>query len=137
MTFVTRQGNPIPLDALGDLVAEAEASTGCGALHPRLTRHARRHGDALVEGSAARSPHRVHPRLDIVRGQPRHLRLNYVFREYLEGGQAMPLFGLAESVSGVAMGRSFAELQALYDRMVWVDSAAEAQAFMGDVQSMQ
>jgi len=73
---------------------------------------------------------------DIVRGQPRHLRLNYVFWEYLDGGQAVPLFGLAESVSGVAMGRSFAELQALYDRMVWVDSAVEAQAFMADVQAM-
>jgi hypothetical protein len=49
----------------------------------------------------------------------------------------VPLFGLAESVSGVATGRSFAELQMLYDRMVWVDSAAEAQAFMGDVQAMK
>jgi hypothetical protein len=71
---------------------------------------------------------------DIVRGQPRHLRLNYVFWEYLECGQAVPLFGLAESVSGVAMGRSFAELQALYDRMVWVDSAVEAQAFIDELQ---
>lgn len=74
---------------------------------------------------------------DIVRSQPRHLRLNYVFCEYLDGGQAVPLFGLAESVSGIAMGRSFAELQALYDRMVWVDSAAEAQALMVDVKAME
>jgi hypothetical protein len=72
---------------------------------------------------------------DIVRGQPRHLRLNYVFWEYLEGGHAVPLFGLAESVSGVTMDRSFAELQALYDRMVWVDSAAEAEGFLRELAS--
>jgi hypothetical protein len=35
------------------------------------------------------------------------------------------------------MGRSIAELQAFYDRLVWVDSAAEAQAFLGEVRSMQ
>jgi len=73
---------------------------------------------------------------DIVRGQPRHLRLDYVFWEYLEGGQAAPLFGLADSLSGVSMGRSFTDLQALYDRMVWVDSRAEAESFvrkMGEV----
>jgi hypothetical protein len=32
---------------------------------------------------------------------------------------------------------NFADLQELYDRMVWVDSAAETQAFMADVQAMQ
>jgi hypothetical protein len=94
-------------------------------------------GTVMLSWKEALRDHHTEFTRDIVRCQPRHLRLNYVFREYLEGGQAMPLFGLAESVSGVAMGRSFAELQALYDRMVWVDSAAEAQAFMGDVQSMQ
>jgi hypothetical protein len=75
---------------------------------------------------------------DIVRSQPRHLRLNYVFWEDLEGsGQAESLLGLAESVSGAALGRSIAELQALYDRLVWVDSAAEAEAFLGEVRSTQ
>jgi hypothetical protein len=39
--------------------------------------------------------------------------------------------------TALTMGRSFADLQALYDRMVWVDSTAEAQAFMADVQVMQ
>lgn len=75
---------------------------------------------------------------DIVRSQPRHLRLNYVFWKDLEGGgQAESLLGLAESVNGVALGRTIAELQALYDRLVWVDSAAEAEAFLGEVRSTQ
>jgi hypothetical protein len=81
--------------------------------------------------------HRTDFTRDIVRAQPRHLRLNYVFWEYLEGGQAVPLFGFADSVGEATMGRSFAELQALYDRMVWVDSAVEARAFLTDVQAMQ
>lgn len=72
-----------------------------------------------------------------MRGQPRHLRLNDVFWEYLEDGRAVPLFGLTDSVSGVTMGRSFADLQALYDRMVWIDSAAEVQAFIADVEAMR
>jgi hypothetical protein len=88
-----------------------------------------------VEGSLC--DHHTELTLDIVRSQSRHLRLNYVFWEDLEGGQAVSLLGLAESVSGVAMGRSIAELQAFYDRLVWVDSAAEAQAFLGEVRSMQ
>jgi hypothetical protein len=50
---------------------------------------------------------------DIVRSQPRHLRLDYVFWEYLEGGQAVPLFGFTDSVTEAAMGRSFAEPQVL------------------------
>jgi hypothetical protein len=31
----------------------------------------------------------------------------------------------------------FADLQEVYDDMVWVDSAAETQAFMADIQAMQ
>ncbi|WP_087670982.1 hypothetical protein [Caballeronia humi] len=42
--------------------------------------------------------------------------------EYPENGSAAPLFGLEDSVREVTMGRSFAELQALYDRMIWMDS---------------
>lgn len=67
---------------------------------------------------------------DIVRAQPRHLRLDYVFWEYHETGQAAPLFGLEDSVREVTMGRSFAELQGLYDRMVWIDSRVEAEHFV-------
>jgi hypothetical protein len=73
---------------------------------------------------------------DIVQAQPRHLRLDYVFWEYLESGTAAPLFGLEDNVREVTMGRSFPELQALYDRMVWVDSEVEATAFMADLQAM-
>jgi hypothetical protein len=67
---------------------------------------------------------------DIIRAQPRHLRLDYVFWEYLEGGSAAPLFGLEDSVREVTMGRSFAELQELYDRMIWIDSRVEAEHFV-------
>jgi hypothetical protein len=48
----------------------------------------------------------------------------------LEGGSAAPLFGLEDSVREVTMGRSFAELQELYDRMVWIDSRVEAEHFV-------
>jgi hypothetical protein len=67
---------------------------------------------------------------DIVRAQPRHLRLDYVFWEYHESGQAAPLFGLEDSVRELAMGRGFDELQALYDRMIWIDSRVEAEHFV-------
>ena len=30
---------------------------------------------------------------DRIRAQPRHLRLDYIFWEYLENGSAAPLFG--------------------------------------------
>ncbi|HDR8859226.1 TPA: hypothetical protein QDA74_003724 [Burkholderia territorii] len=66
---------------------------------------------------------------EIVRAQPRHLHLDYVFWEYLDNGVAAPLFGLEDSVKSVSLGRDFAELQALYDRMVWVDTRAEADDF--------
>jgi hypothetical protein len=70
---------------------------------------------------------------DLIRSQPRHLRLDYVFWEYLENGSAAPLFGLENSVSEVTMGRSFADLKALYDRMVWIDSKVEAECFVRDL----
>jgi hypothetical protein len=51
--------------------------------------------------------------------------LDYVFWEYLKSGSAAPLFGLEDSVRKETMGGSFAELRALYDRTVWIDSRAE------------
>ena len=69
----------------------------------------------------------------IIRAQPRHLRLDYVFWEYHENGQAAPLFGLEDSVSEVTLGRSFADLQALYDRMIWIDMQVEAVSFVRDL----
>ncbi|MBB3004685.1 MAG: hypothetical protein V4793_15930 [Paraburkholderia tropica] len=70
---------------------------------------------------------------DLIRIQPRHLRLDYVFWEYLENGSAAPLFCLEDSVSEVTMGRSFADLQALYDRMIWIDAELEADSFSRDL----
>jgi hypothetical protein len=40
-------------------------------------------------------------------------------------------------LAGVATARCIAELQALYERIVWVDTAGEPQAFSGEVRSMQ
>lgn len=73
---------------------------------------------------------------DLIRFRPRHLRLDYVFWEYLENGSAAPLFGLEDSVREATMGRSFAELQALYDRMVWIDSKAEAESFKQELRNV-
>lgn len=80
------------------------------------------------------NPHTAFTR-DIVRNQPRHLRLDYVFWEYVENGQAVPLFGLEQTVIEAACGGTFTDLQALYDRVVWVDSAAEAESFVRDIQA--
>ena len=95
-----------------------------------LDSHGTLEGTVMLSWKEALRDHHTEFTRDIVRLQPRHLRLNYVFWEYLDGGQAVPLFGLAESVSEVAMGRSFAELQVLYDRMVWIDSKVEAESFV-------
>jgi hypothetical protein len=70
---------------------------------------------------------------DIIRAQPRHLRLDYVFWEYHETGQACPLIGLEDDLKEVTMGRSFADLQALYDNMIWIDSRVEAEHFVRDL----
>ncbi|CAB3808256.1 hypothetical protein [Pararobbsia alpina] len=70
---------------------------------------------------------------DLILAQPRHLRLDYVFWEYHENGSAAPLFGLENSVSETTMGRSFAELQARYDRMAWVDLKLEGAGSGGTV----
>jgi hypothetical protein len=67
---------------------------------------------------------------DIVIAQPRHLRLDYVFWQYLETGQASPLFGLENDVREVTNGLDFRELQSLYDRMIWIDSKVEAEHFV-------
>jgi hypothetical protein len=90
------------------------------------------HTTILGWKEALRSPASEFAR-DIIRAQPRHLRLDYVFWEYLESGQAAPLFGLENSVSEVTLGRSFADLQALYDRMVWIDTRVEAVSFVRDL----
>lgn len=60
---------------------------------------------------------------DIIQAQPRHLRLDYVFWEYLEGGSAAPLFGLEDSVREVTMGRGFADCRR--SMTAWSGSTAE------------
>jgi hypothetical protein len=70
-----------------------------------------------------------------VRSKPPHLRFTLGFWEDLEGRHTVSLLDFEGG--GVATGRSIAELQALYDRIVWVDSAGKAQAFSGEVRSTQ
>ncbi|SAL88112.1 hypothetical protein AWB68_08660 [Caballeronia choica] len=59
--------------------------------------------------------------------------LDYVFWEYLKSGSAAPLFGLEDSVRKETMGGSFAELRALYDRTVWIDSRAEMKSLVREM----
>jgi hypothetical protein len=71
------------------------------------------------------------PRLasDILKSQPRHIRMECVFWEQLPSGLVTPLFQLEESLF-LASQLTWDELQARYDQMVWVDTDLEAQAFM-------
>jgi hypothetical protein len=59
--------------------------------------------------------------------------LDYVFWEYLKSGSAAPLFGLEDSVRKETMGQSFAELKALYDHTVWIDSRAEMKSLVREM----
>jgi hypothetical protein len=66
----------------------------------------------------------------IAQATPRHLKLNYLFWQFLPGGQAAPLFGFKELLSDAFDGHSFEELLANYRRMVWVDMEAELDDFL-------
>lgn len=67
---------------------------------------------------------------ELVSASPRHIKLKYVFWDYLSNGAAAPLFGLAESALEVSQGLNFGVLQSLYDNMVLVDTAADAENFL-------
>lgn len=69
---------------------------------------------------------------DLLDAQPRHIRLPYVFWESGENGSAMPLFALAE-VADEITGMAWHDLKLMYTDMVWVDSAADRDAFIDDV----
>jgi hypothetical protein len=71
---------------------------------------------------------------DILKSQPRHIRMECVFWEALGSGLVVPLFQLEESLF-LASQFTWDELQAGYDRMVWVDTDAEAAAFKRDLAS--
>lgn len=65
----------------------------------------------------------------IVMGQPRHLRLTYVFWEYLENACAAPLFDLEDTMMK-ACHRDFDTMLDLYSHMVMLDEDAEREDFI-------
>jgi hypothetical protein len=64
----------------------------------------------------------------MVRAMPRHLRLNYVFWEYLDTTTAAPIFGFTEELDAHS-GMDFTALLQLYRGMMWVDYEAEGEDF--------
>ena len=54
---------------------------------------------------------------------------------YVESRSSMSRYNPFSIKAG--MGRSFADLKALYDRMVWIDSKVEAECFVRDLNLMQ
>lgn len=69
---------------------------------------------------------------ELVKVQPRHIRLPYVFWDTLPNGAAAPLFGLGESALEASQGLGFETMQRLYDRMVMIDSQADLDSFTDD-----
>jgi len=68
----------------------------------------------------------------IIRAQPRHMRLDYVFWEFLETRIAAPLFGFEEELQ-TTTGFDFTALLMLYKKMVWVDAEAEVMDFTREI----
>lgn len=73
---------------------------------------------------------------ELVTTSLRHIKLKYVFWDYLSNGSAAPLFGLAETVMEVSQGLGYEALQRLYDRMILIDSNAELEGFMSALQAL-
>lgn len=67
---------------------------------------------------------------ELLKLTPRHLRLNYCFWEYLEGGIAAPLFGLEQSIPNWKL------MQTRYDDLLLIDTEAERIAFQNDFQAL-
>lgn len=61
----------------------------------------------------------------VAMSMPRYIHLDYVFWEAIESGQVTPLFGLRESLIEVFKIGPL-ELRELYMRMLWLDSAEDA-----------
>lgn len=66
----------------------------------------------------------------IVDAMPRHIRLPYVFWDYLSNGSAGPLFGLSESILECSDGLGFEALLEMYERMILVDADANFEGFI-------
>lgn len=67
--------------------------------------------------------------LKLAHSTPRHIRLNYVFWENMQGMIAGPLFGLAETVLEVSQGLGYEALQRLYDTTIPIDTNADFEDF--------
>lgn len=68
----------------------------------------------------------------IVRTQPRHFRLNYVFWEWMSEGIAAPLFGFEAELAD-RTGFDFSTLLGFYRNMRWIDADAEVSSFLEEV----
>jgi hypothetical protein len=66
----------------------------------------------------------------IVDQAPRHMKLKYVFWDYLTNGSAAPLFGLGETALEVSQGLGFDVLQNLYNNLVIIDTEADLEGFL-------
>lgn len=62
--------------------------------------------------------------------QVRHIRLNCLFWQEMEGGLLAPLRGLESRVSAAFAGMEWATLQHCYNNMALVDAEAESEDFM-------
>lgn len=69
---------------------------------------------------------------ELVKASVRHIRLPYVFWDYLPNGSAAPLFGLHETALEVSQGLGMGVMQRLYCNMIAYDGKAEAAAFKED-----
>lgn len=65
----------------------------------------------------------------VVKFQPRHIRLSYLFWKEIGNGLIAPLIGLEDSVRGAFGGMSWEDLDRSYQDMLWLDEALEAEHF--------
>jgi hypothetical protein len=73
--------------------------------------------------------------LNPLRGQPRHLYLNYCFWEFLTKSAesvACPLFGLANQVE--SLGFDFQELQERFKHLILIDNQADGEDCLAQLQ---
>lgn len=68
--------------------------------------------------------------LELVRSMPRHIRLDYVFWDYLPNGSVGPLFGLTESARECSDGLGFEGMLDQYKRMAMIDTDADLKDFL-------
>lgn len=69
----------------------------------------------------------------LARSNVRHIRLDYVFWEWLPNMAAAPLFGLAETAIEISQGLSFDTLRSLYRTAIPIDTHADLESFLSEL----